>query len=96
MLIIETINKKKNIDKFEKNAKAMSATYTDETGNQQNFVMGCYGIGVSRTLAMVYEKSIVRGKNNEFNGIALPLNIAPYSIYILFQSLTIETKQIKV
>lgn len=67
----------------DKYAKSMNATYVDETGKHQNFVMGCYGIGVSRTLAMVYEKSIVRGKNNEFNGICLPLNITPYSIYIV-------------
>ena len=32
---------------------------------------------------MVYEKSLVRGKNNQFNGICLPLNITPYSIYIV-------------
>ena len=32
---------------------------------------------------MVYEKSLVRGKNNQFNCICLPLNIAPYSIYIV-------------
>lgn len=67
----------------DKYAKAMNATYTDENGNQKNFVMGCYGIGVSRTLAMVYENSMVVGKNNEFNGISLPLNIAPYSLYII-------------
>lgn len=67
----------------DKYAKAMNANYIDSNGKQQNFVMGCYGIGVSRTLAMIYEKSIVRGKNNEFNGICLPPKIAPYSLYIV-------------
>ena len=67
----------------DKYAKTMNATYVDENGKQQYYVMGCYGIGVSRTLAMIYEKSIIRGKNNEFNGISLPLNIAPYSVYII-------------
>lgn len=67
----------------DKYAKSMNATYVDEYCKNQHFVMGCYGIGVSRTLAMVYENSLVRGKNNEFNGICLPLNITPYSIYIV-------------
>ena len=67
----------------DKYAKTMNATYVDENGKQQYYVMGCYGIGVRRTLAMIYEKSIIRGKNNEFNGISLPLNIAPYSVYII-------------
>lgn len=45
--------------------------------------MGCYGIGVSRTLAMIYEKSIQYNEKKEFNGISLPLNLTPYSIYII-------------
>jgi len=44
--------------------------------------MGCYGIGVSRTLAMVYENSIIK-RNDKFEGISLPLNITPYSLYII-------------
>ena len=44
--------------------------------------MGCYGIGVSRTLAMVYENSIVT-KDGKYDGIALPVNLAPYSIYMI-------------
>lgn len=42
----------------DKYAKSMKATYIDENGKSQYYVMGCYGIGVSRTLAMVYENSI--------------------------------------
>ena len=60
----------------DKYAKTMNATYVDENGKQQYYVMGCYGIGVSRTLAMIYEKSIIRGKNNEFNGRSLPFNLS--------------------
>lgn len=70
----------------DKYTKSMNATYIDETGNPKNYVMGCYGIGVSRTLAMVYEKSLIKGKDNNFDGIALPINISPYVIYMIPKS----------
>lgn len=66
----------------DKYAKSMNATYIDETGNPKNFVMGCYGIGVSRTLAMVYENSLIL-RDGKFDGISLPINIAPYLLYIV-------------
>ena len=66
----------------DKYSKTMNATYLDEDNNYKNFVMGCYGIGVSRTLAMVYENSIVT-KDGKYDGIALPVNLAPYSIYMI-------------
>ncbi len=66
----------------DKYSKSMNATYLDEDNSNKNFVMGCYGIGVSRTLAMVYENSIVK-KDGKFDGIALPINIAPYTIYLI-------------
>ncbi len=66
----------------DKYSKSMNATFIDEKNGYKNFIMGCYGIGVSRTLAMVYENSIIK-KDGKFDGISLPLNIAPYSIYII-------------
>lgn len=66
----------------DKYAKSMNATFVDENGVSQKFVMGCYGIGVSRTLAMIYEKSIIL-KDNKFDGISLPINISPYLLYII-------------
>ena len=48
--------------------------------------MGCYGIGVSRTLALVYENSIVKDDNNKFNGISLPINLSPYLIYLIVKT----------
>jgi len=67
----------------DKYSESMNATYIDENGKPQYYIMGCYGIGVSRTLAMVYEKSLITKENNEFNGIALPINLAPYSLYMI-------------
>ena len=69
----------------DKYSKSMNATYIDEDNSQKNFVMGCYGIGVSRTLAMVYENSIIK-KDDKFDGIALPTSISPYAIYLIPKS----------
>ena len=67
----------------DKYTRAMNATFIDENGKPVNFIMGCYGIGVSRTLAMIYENSIIRDEKNNFSGIALPINLAPYPLYII-------------
>ena len=64
-------------------AKSMNATYTDENDQQRHYVMGCYGIGVSRTLAMVYEKNMILNNNGKFGGVVLPVNITPYLAYII-------------
>ena len=66
----------------DKYSKSMRGTFIDKDGKVCNYVMGCYGIGVSRTLAMVYENSMIL-KNGKFDGISLPINIAPYSMYII-------------
>lgn len=66
----------------DKYSKAMNAKFVNAEGGTDYFVMGCYGIGVSRTLAMVYENNAVY-KNNRFEGVVLPQNIAPYLFYII-------------
>ena len=66
-----------------KYSSSMNASFIDENAINQNYVMGCYGIGTSRTLAYIYENSIIRDKNGVFNGISLPTNLSPYSIYLI-------------
>ncbi|MBQ7209912.1 MAG: hypothetical protein IJS05_03330, partial [Paludibacteraceae bacterium] len=34
-------------------------------------------------MCYIYEKSIIKDKNNKFNGISLPVNLAPYSVYLI-------------
>lgn len=63
-------------------SEMMNANYTTKEGNMQNYYMGCYGIGVSRTVATIYENSIVR-KEDKIDGIALPIEIAPYKVQII-------------
>ena len=55
----------------------MNCTYTDEAGNNVPMVMGCYGIGVTRTMS-----SIIEQHHDEF-GIKWPLNVAPYHAVIV-------------
>lgn len=52
------------------------AEYTDETGHRQKYYMGCYGIGIGRTLAAIVET------HHDEKGIIWPENIAPYKVYI--------------
>lgn len=66
----------------DKYAKSMNANFINENDEPQSFMMGCYGIGVSRTLAMIYEKSLVMN-NGKFESIALPINVAPYLLYVI-------------
>ncbi|MEG2658392.1 MAG: proline--tRNA ligase [Clostridiales bacterium] len=65
---------------------SMGAYYLDEEGKSQPMEMGCYGIGVGRTLAAAIEQ------NNDENGIVWPLAIAPYQIIIVTVSEKSETQ----
>lgn len=60
-----------------KYTKALHATYLDENGKEQLVIMGCYGIGVSRTMAASIEQ------NNDKDGIIWPRAIAPYEVIIV-------------
>ncbi len=55
---------------------ALNALFLDESGKQQPAIMGCYGIGVTRTLQAVIEQS------HDDNGIIWPASVAPYSVCI--------------
>ena len=59
-----------------KYSEKLGATFLDEGGIRKPAVMGCYGIGVTRTLQAVIEQS------NDKDGIIWPLNIAPYQVCI--------------
>lgn len=60
-----------------KYTKALHATYLDENGKEQLVIMGCYGIGVSRTMAASIEQ------NNDKDGIIWPRAIAPYEVIVV-------------
>lgn len=60
-----------------KYSEAMNATFLDREGKERHMIMGCYGIGVGRTVAAAIEQGC------DENGIALPLSIAPFEVNVL-------------
>jgi prolyl-tRNA synthetase len=60
-----------------KYSRAMRATYLDENGREQEMIMGCYGIGVSRIVAAAIEQS------HDESGIIFPPPIAPFEAVLL-------------
>ena len=60
-----------------KYSKAMNATFTAEDGKEKPFIMGCYGIGISRTAAAAVERY------HDEHGIKWPIQIAPYHVVVV-------------
>lgn len=74
-----------------KYSKPMNAVYTDVDGKTKPYVMGCYGIGITRTAAAAVEK------HHDEHGIKWPLAIAPYHVVVVpvnvKDELQVETAQ---
>lgn len=60
-----------------KYSEALGANFLDENGKEKPIVMGCYGIGISRTMAAAIEQ------NNDENGIIWPAAIAPFQAVVI-------------
>lgn len=60
-----------------KYSEALHATFLDENGKEKPLVMGCYGIGVGRTMAAAIEQ------NNDKDGIIWPKAIAPFEVVVV-------------
>lgn len=60
-----------------KYSKSMGANFIDENGEMKPLIMGCYGIGLNRTMAAIIEQ------NNDENGIIWPASVAPYKVIII-------------
>ena len=60
-----------------KYSEAMGATFADENGEEKPFIMGCYGVGVSRILAAIVEQY------NDEQGITWPVACAPYEVSVI-------------
>jgi prolyl-tRNA synthetase len=69
-----------------KYSSSMQATFTAEDGTEQPFVMGCYGIGVSRVAAAAVERY------HDANGILWPVAIAPYQVIVVPANVKDETQ----
>lgn len=58
-------------------SEAMRGTFLDKDGREKPYIMGCYGIGISRTVAAVIEQ------HHDENGIIWPSSIAPFTIHLI-------------
>lgn len=65
-----------------KYSESMNIKYIDQNNQVKPFYMGCYGIGVSRVLGVIYENNTIK-QNGEVVGFSLPLSVAPYYLYII-------------
>jgi prolyl-tRNA synthetase len=72
-----------------KYSQAMGATYTSEQGEEMPFVMGCYGVGVSRLAQSAVEQSYDK------DGIIWPVAIAPYHAIISIPNIS-DAQQVEV
>jgi prolyl-tRNA synthetase len=59
-----------------KYSEAMHCTYLDESGQRQPMIMGCYGLGIGRTVAAAIEQS------HDNDGIIWPMPIAPFEVLV--------------
>ncbi|MEX0999446.1 MAG: proline--tRNA ligase [Thermodesulfobacteriota bacterium] len=60
-----------------KYSEAMSATFVDSDGKEKPFIMGCYGIGIGRTVAAAIEQ------NHDESGMIFPKALAPFQVTVL-------------
>jgi prolyl-tRNA synthetase len=72
-----------------KYSEVLNATFLDADGSRKPSVMGCYGIGVTRTLQAVIEQG------NDKDGIIWPLSVAPYTVCITPLAVAPESEVMK-
>ena len=64
-------------------SEMMDGKYIGQDGKEKLYYMGCYGIGVSRTLAALYEQCIINDQKYGPCGFSLPESVAPYMLQII-------------
>lgn len=70
-----------------KYSEALGATFLDEQGKAQPFIMGCYGIGVTRIVAALIEQ------HHDDRGIIWPTTIAPYDVHLITVNVKDESQK---
>lgn len=70
-----------------KYSDALGAKYLDENGKSQTMIMGCYGIGVTRTIAAIVEQ------NSDENGIVWPVSVAPFDLHLVTLNIKDEAQK---
>ncbi len=65
-------------------SEAMNAKFLDPDGREQPFIMGCYGIGISRAVSAIVEQ------HHDENGIIWPVAVAPFAVHLIAVNLKNE------
>lgn len=65
-----------------KYSEAMNIKFIDDKNESKPFYMGCYGIGVSRVLGLIYENNVIK-ENDKVVGFSIPVSVTPYYLYII-------------
>lgn len=68
-----------------KYSDTMKAYYTTKDNKNMPYYMGCYGIGVSRVVAMLYEINTIK-ENDRVVGVSLPEDLSPFKLYIIYKT----------
>lgn len=68
-------------------SESMNAVFLDENGKTKPFIMGCYGIGVSRLMAAVAEQ------HHDDNGLVWPVSIAPFTVHLIAVNMKNEAQK---
>ena len=66
-----------------KYSDSMGLFYMDENNEKKPYYMGCYGIGIGRIIACLIENNVIK-ENDKIKGFALPYDIAPYKVQIIY------------
>ncbi len=64
-------------------SEMMNGKYINKDGKESLYYMGCYGIGVSRTVAALYEQCLLKDEKYGPCGFSLPTSIAPFKLQII-------------
>ena len=64
-------------------SEMMNGKFINQEGKEALYYMGCYGIGVSRTVAALYEQCLINDEKWGPCGFVLPYNIAPFKLQII-------------
>ena len=75
-------------------SEMMNGKYINQDGKEAFYYMGCYGIGVSRTVAALYEQCVVKDKKGEACGFVLPKSVAPYKLQFVVKQESEEKKKL--
>lgn len=65
-----------------KYSESMQINFIDNENNSKPFYMGCYGIGVSRVLGLIYENNVIK-EDDKIVGYSLPISVTPYYVYLI-------------